>query len=230
MLIGHVAVALGAKKAAPKTSFGTLLLAAQWLDLIWPVFLMLGWERVRIVPGITAVSPFEFTSYPLTHSLLADFGWALLLAGLYLVFKKNRRGALVIWACVMSHWLLDFISHRPDLPLYPGSPLVGLGLWNSVSMTLIVEGALFVAGVMIYSRTTRARDKTGEYSYKTFVALLVLIYLASLMGPPPPSVAAVEWAGVLSWLFLAWAYWMDEHRTLKNPPSPPAPPSVEQVN
>ena len=226
MLIGHVAVALGAKKASPKTSFGTLLLAAQWPDLLWPLFLMLGWERVRIVPGITAVSPLDFTSYPLTHSLLADFGWGMLLAGLYVIFKKNLSGAVVIWACVMSHWLLDFISHRPDLPLYPGSRLVGLGLWNSVSVTLLVEGGLFVAGAMIYSRTTHARDKMGEYSYKTFVALLVLIYLASLMGPPPPSVTAVEWAGVFAWFFIAWAYWLDEHRS----PATQPPPSIEPLN
>jgi membrane-bound metal-dependent hydrolase YbcI (DUF457 family) len=229
MLIGHVAVALGAKKVAPKTSFGTLLLAAQWPDLLWPLFLMLGWERVRIVPGITAVSPLDFTSYPFTHSLLADFGWAMVLAGLYLIFKKNRRGAFVLWACVLSHWLLDFISHRPDLPLYPGSHLVGLGIWNSVSVTLLVEGGLFVAGAVIYSRVTRARDKTGAYGYKTFIALLVLIYLASLMGPPPPSVSAVEWAGVLSWLFVAWAYWLDDHRTLATQPSAPPPPG-ETVN
>ena len=228
MLIGHVAVALGAKKAAPKTSFGTLLLAAQWPDLLWPLFLMLGWERVRIVPGLTAVSPLDFTSYPFTHSLLADFGWGLLLAGFYLVFKKNQRGAFVIWACVMSHWLLDYISHRPDLPLYPGSQLVGLGLWDSVSATLLVEGGLFVAGVMIYNRTTRARDKAGEYSYKAFVALLVLIYLASLAGPPPPSVNAVEWAGVLSWILLAWAYWLDDHRIVTN--HPPHQPSAEPAS
>ena len=107
--------------------------------------------------------------------------------------------------------------------LYPGSQLVGLGLWNSVSATLLVEGGLFVACAVIYSRTTRPRDKVGEYSYKTFIALFVLIYLASLMGPPPPSVNAVEWAGVLSWVFLAWAYWIDDHRTLTTqaPPSPP---------
>ena len=222
MFIGHVAVALGAKKASPKTSLGTLLLAAQLPDLLWSVFLILGWERVRIVRGITAVSPLDFTSYPLSHSLLADFGWALLLAGLYLTFKKDRRGALVVWACVMSHWLLDFISHRPDLPLYPGSHLVGLGLWDSVSVTLLVEGGLFVAGVMIYSRTTHPRDKIGEYSYKTFVAFLVLIYLASLMGPPPPNVTAVEWTGVLAWFLLAWAYWIDQHRTTSKPPVPPA--------
>lgn len=226
MFIGHVAVALGAKKAAPKTSLGTLLLAAQLPDLLWPLFLMLGWERVQIVPGITAVSPLDFISYPLTHSLLADFGWGLLFGGLYLVFKKDRSGAFVLWACVMSHWLLDFISHRPDLPLYPGSRLVGLGLWNSVSATLLVEGGLFVIGAMIYSRTTYARDKVGRYSYKTFVALLVLIYLAALIGPPPPSVNAIEWAGVSGWLFLAWAYWIDDHRTLTTPPPAPPPPTV----
>ena len=226
MLIGHVAVALGAKKSSPKTSFGTLLLAAQWPDLIWPLFLMLGWEHVRIVPDITAVSPLDFTSYPLSHSLLADLGWGLLLAGLYLIFKKNRRGALVIGVCVLSHWLLDFISHRPDLPIYPGSHLVGLGVWNSVSATLLIEGGLFIAGAMIYSRSTRPKDKIGEYSYKTFIAVLVLIYLSSLMGPPPPSVNAVEWAGVFSWFFIAWAYWLDDHR----PPVTPPPPVIEPVN
>jgi len=231
MLIGHFAVALGAKKAAPKTSFGTLLLAAQLPDLIWPVFLILGWEHVQIAPGITAVNPLEFVSYPFTHSLLADFGWAFVLAGLYLVFAKNRRGALVIWACVMSHWLLDYISHGPDLPLYPGSQLVGLGVWDSISMTLIIEGGIFIIGTMIYSRTTRPRDKIGEYSYKTFIALLVLIYLASLAGPPPPSVDAVEWAGVFCWIFLAWAYWIDDHRATVLPPLPPPPtPFVERVD
>ncbi|MCL5670670.1 MAG: hypothetical protein M1423_05140, partial [Acidobacteria bacterium] len=153
----------------------------------------------------------------------------LLLGGLYLIIRKNRRGAFVVGACVLSHWLLDFISHRPDLPLYPGSRLVGLGIWNSVSVTLLVEGGLFVAGAVIYSRVTRAKDKTGEYGYKTFIALLVLIYLASLMGPPPPSVRAVEWAGILSWLFVAWAYWLDEHRTLTTQPSPP-PPAGTPVN
>jgi len=227
MLIGHVAVALGAKKAAPKTSFGTLLLAAQWPDLIWPVFLIFGWERVRIVPDITAVSPLDFISYPLTHSLLAVIGWGLLLAGLYLILKKEKRGALVICVCVMSHWVLDFLTHRPDLPIYPGSQLYGLGLWNSISATLLVEGGLFVAGVALYNRFTRPLDKTGQYSFKTFVILLVLIYLGSMISPPPPSVSAIEWTGVLAWVFIAWAYWIDQHRTLT---PPPVQPSVEALN
>lgn len=220
MLIGHVAVALGAKKAAPRTSLGTLLLAAQWSDLLWPIFLAFGLENVRIVPGITAVSPLDFTRYPFTHSLLADFGWALILAGIYLVFKKNRRGAFVIWACVMSHWVLDYIVHRPDLPLYPGSRLFGMGLWNSVAGTLLIEGGLFVIGVIIYSRTTRALDRIGGYAYRTFVLFLVLIYLASIMGPPPTSVRSIEIAGLLSWFFVAWAYWIDQHRTTAKPQSP----------
>lgn len=214
MFIGHVAVALGVKKASAKTPLGTLLLAALWPDLIWPFFLALGWERVEIIPGYTAVSPLDFTHYALSHSLLAVFGWAMLLAGAYLVLRKSRQGALWIGLCVISHWLLDALSHSSDLPLYPGgNHFVGLGLWNSFSGTLLVEGALFVAGVVLYSKTTQARDKTGDFAFRSFVGLMVFIYLLSLMGPPPPSVGAVEVVGILAWLLVPWAYWIDRHRT-----------------
>jgi len=221
MFIGHFAVALGAKKTAPKTSLGTLLLAAQWPDLVWPLFLAFGWERAAIAPGDTAVTPVAFIRYPLSHSLLADFGWALLLAGVYLVFRKNRRGAFWVGACVMSHWLLDALSHRADLPLYPrGDTLVGLGLWNSLFGTVLVEGTLFVAAVVLYSTITQPRDKIGDYAFRSFVGLLVLLYLANLLGPPPPSVGAIEVTGILSWLFIPWAYWIDRHRTIR--PAHPA--------
>jgi len=216
MFIGHIAVALGAKKASPKTSLGTLLLAAQWPDIIWPLFLAFGWEKVEIAPGSTAVSPLDFIRYPLSHSLLADFGWAMLLAGVYLVLRKNRRGALWVGFCVLSHWLLDALNHRPDLALYPGSDkFIGLGLWNSVFGTLIVEGTLFVAAVILYSKTTQPRDKIGDYAFRSFVGLLVFLYLAGLMGPPPPSVGAIEVAGFLGWLFVPWAYWIDRHRAVR---------------
>lgn len=215
MFIGHIAVALGAKKASPQTSLGTLLLAAQWPDILWPLFLAFGWEKVEIDPGNTAVSPLAFTHYPLSHSLLADCGWALLLAGVYLVLRKNRRGALWVGLCVMSHWLLDALSHRPDLPLYPrGDILVGLGLWNSVFGTVLVEGTMFVAAVILYSRTMQPRDKTGDYAFRSFVGLLVFLYLMGLLGPPPPSVSAVEMAGFLGWVMVPWGYWIDRHRTL----------------
>lgn len=220
MFIGHIAVALGVKKASPKTSLGTLVLAALWPDLLWPLFLVLGWEKVEIVPGNTAVSPLSFSRYALSHSLLADFGWAMLLAGVYLLLRKNRQGALWVWFCVLSHWLLDALSHRPDLALYPGGDqFVGLGLWNSVFGTFVVEGALFVAGVILYRKATQARDKIGDYAFRSFVWLLAFLYLASLLGSTPPSVGAVEAAGILSWLLVAWAYWIDRHRTttLANP-------------
>jgi membrane-bound metal-dependent hydrolase YbcI (DUF457 family) len=222
MFMGHIAVALGAKKAAPKTSLGTLLLAAQWPDIIWPLFLAFGWEKVEIDPGNTAVSPLNFTHYPLSHSLLADFGWALLLAGVYLVLRKNHRGALWVGLCVLSHWLLDALSHRPDLPLYPRSDtLVGLGLWNSVFGTVLVEGTMFVAAVILYSRVTEPRDKTGDYAFRSFVGLLVLFYLMALLGPPPPNVGAVQVTGFLGWLMIPWGYWIDGHRALAHAnPSP----------
>src|SRR6476646_10437956 len=133
MFIAHFGVALAAKKAAPKTSLGTLILAAQFLDFLWPAFLLLGIEHVRIVPGATTVSPLEFTDYPISHSLLMATVWAVLFGGVYYGLRRNARSALVVGTAVISHWVLDFIVHRPDLQLYPGSEVrVGLGLWNSL--------------------------------------------------------------------------------------------------
>src|SRR5215470_3818452 len=139
MFIGHFGVAMAAKKVAPKPSLGTLVLAALLVDGIWPVFLLLGWERVAIVPGITAVTPLEFVSYPYTHSLVAGALWAALLGGGYYALRRDANGAGWIAALVLSHWMLDFASHRPDMPLWPGSPTVGLGLWYSIPLTFIAE-------------------------------------------------------------------------------------------
>jgi len=155
MFLGHFGVAMAAKKAAPKASLGTLVLAAQFADLLWPVFLLLGWERVRIAPGITRVTPLDFVSYPWSHSLLMDLAWGTALGAVYFALRRDGRGAWVVGACVPSHWVLDWIAHRPDMPLYPGGPRFGLGLWNSVPATLVVELVLFVAGAAIYLIATR---------------------------------------------------------------------------
>jgi len=213
MFIGHIAIALAAKRSAPRTSLGTLAIAAEFTDLLWPIFLLLGWEQVRIAPGITAVTPLDFVSYPISHSLLADLGWASLLAGVYMIRRRYLKGAVVLWACVMSHWVLDAISHQPDLPLYPGgSILVGLGLWDSLLATLLVEGAMFVGGVAIYLRSTRAKDKTGVFAFRTLVLAFIFFYLANVLGPPPPSVKALEIGALCTWLFVPWFYWIDRHR------------------
>ena len=212
MFIGHLGLAFAAKKVAPRPSLGTLALAAQLVDGVWPVFLLLGWEKVEIVPGITAVTPLLFASYPYTHSLAAGAVWALLLAGGYYLLRRDGVGAGWIAALVVSHWILDFISHRPDMPLWPDGPKVGLGLWNSVPATLAVEFALFAGGIWLYVSATRARDRVGTWALAAFVLLLAVLYLAAVFGPPPPSVTVLAMSGILGWLFVVWAYWIDRHR------------------
>jgi hypothetical protein len=187
--------------------------AVEFADLLWPIFLLLGWEQVRIVPGITVATPLEFVSYPLSHSLLADLGWASLFAGLYLIVKGYRRGALAIWTCVMSHWILDAISHQPDMPLYPGGRVfIGLGLWNSLPGTLLLEGAIFGAGVAIYLRSTCAKDETGVVAFWSLIITLIVFYFANIFGPPPPNLTALKIAALCGWVFVPWFYWIDRHR------------------
>ena len=212
MFIGHLGLAFAAKKVAPRPSLGTLALAAQLVDGVWPVFLLLGWEKVEIVPGITAVTPLLFVSYPYTHSLAAGAVWAMLLAGGYYLLRRDGVGAGWIAALVVSHWILDFVSHRPDMPLWPGGPKVGLGLWNSIPATLAVEFALFAVGIWLYVSATRARDRVGTWALAAFVLLLAVLYLAAVFGPPPPSVQVLAMSGLLGWLFVVWAYWIDRHR------------------
>jgi membrane-bound metal-dependent hydrolase YbcI (DUF457 family) len=214
MFIGHYAVALAAKKAAPRTSLGTLFVAAQLVDLLWPALLLLGLEHVRIDPGNTAVTPLDFYDYPITHSLAGAVLWSLLLGVLYHVIRRDVRGSLVVGACVFSHWILDFVTHRPDLPLwFTGTMRVGAGLWNSVAGTFVVEAGMFVAGVVMYLNTTRSRDRTGMYAFWSLIVMLFAIYCGNLLGPPPPDAGTIAVAGNAAWLFVLWAYWADSHRT-----------------
>jgi hypothetical protein len=219
MFIGHYAVALAAKKAAPRTSLGTLFLAAQFADLLWPMLLVLGLEHVRIDPGNTAVTPLDFYDYPITHSLAGAVLASLLLGILYRLIRRDRRGALVVGACVFSHWILDFLTHRPDLPLwFTGSTRVGAGLWNSVPWTLVVEVGMFAAGIALYIKTTRRKDRTGLYAFWSLIAVLFAVYCGNLFGPPPPDAKTIAIAGNATWLFVLWAYWADSHRRVEGLP------------
>ena len=230
MFIGHFGVALAAKRVTPRTSLGTLVMAAQFVDLIWPLFLLLHVERVLISPGATVVTPLDFISYPLSHSLLADVGWAFLFAGIYKIVKGDSRGAVCLWFVLLSHWLLDALTHQPDLPLYPGSSRhVGLGLWNSLSGTLLVECVIFFIGVRMYARATHARDRMGAAAFRSFIALLFMFYLVNLFGPPPPSENAVAWGSLSLWLLVAWAYWLDRHRLAGPPPPRPVLTTLGQL-
>jgi hypothetical protein len=213
LFIGHYAVALASKRFAPRTSLGVLIAAASLLDLLWPIFILLGWEQVRIQSGNTAFTPLDFVSYPISHSLVAAIGWATLFALFYYLMVRYGRGASVIWVGVVSHWVLDLVSHRPDMPLYPGGPRLGLGLWNSIIATVIVEGLMFAIGVGIYLRVTRAKDGIGRWGLLSFVVAVSAFYVANIFSPPPPSVRLLGIGALaLSSLLILWAWWADRHR------------------
>lgn len=213
MFIGHFAVGFAAKLAAPRVSLGTLFLSAQFIDLLWPTFLLLGIERVRIEPGATTVTPLVFEHYPYSHSLLAVLGWAAFLGALHFLLRRDRRSALVLGALVLSHWCLDLLVHRADLPILPwGSTLVGLRLWSSLPLTLALEVPMFMLGFWLYARSTRALDRVGRWGLVGLVLVLFLIYAGSIFGAPPPSVTAIAWAGQLQWLLVLWGYWVDQRR------------------
>jgi hypothetical protein len=224
MFLGHFGVGLAAKRFAPRASLGTLFLGAQFVDLLWPTLLLLGVERVSISPGATAVTPLDFSHYPISHSLLAVVGWAVLIGGAHLALRGAKREALVVALLVISHWLLDALVHRPDLPLTPaGESRVGLGLWNSLPATLLLEMSVFLLGVWLYSRVTQARDGVGRWGYLGLVVFLLLIYAGNLLGEPPPGAAAIAWVGQAQWLLVLWGYWLDKHREPRGNTTIPAP-------
>jgi hypothetical protein len=217
MFIGHFGVALGAKRLVPTVSLGTLIFAAEFLDLIWPIFLLLGLEHVRIAPGITKVSPFDFYDYPISHSLITVLGWSIVVGGVHFVLRRNRSAAIMLGIAVLSHWVLDFVTHRPDLPLWPAGPKVGLGIWNSWTASIATETFVFAAGLLMYIRKTRSRDRVGEYAFWSLATFLVLGWISSLVAGAPPSTAALAWGGLTISLTVPWGWWADSHRSIRPP-------------
>jgi FtsH-binding integral membrane protein len=216
MFIGHFALAFAARRAEKGASLGTYMAAAQFPDLIWPYLLLAGVERVSIVPGDTAFTPLRFDSYPISHSLLTVAAGGALFGVAHWWRQRRARAAVLLALLVVSHWILDFVTHRPDLPIAPGLPVkLGLGLWNSVAGTLVVETILFGAAVWLYLRDTRPRDGIGRHAMAAFLALLVVIYLAAAFGPPPPSARAVALSTTPAILFAFWASWADRHRVAR---------------
>jgi membrane-bound metal-dependent hydrolase YbcI (DUF457 family) len=214
MFIGHFALGFALKRTAPRTNLGWLIASVLFLDLVWPIFVLLGIERVEVDPGNTVFTPLDFVSYPYSHSLAAAFIWSLLFGAAYFVSSKYKAGSVVVAIGVLSHWILDMVVHRPDLPLYPGSDTkLGFGVWNSFLSTLVIEIVMFGVGIWLYSAGTRAIDRVGKYAFFAFVVFLVIVYLANAFGPPPPSTTAVAIVAALAWLFPFWAAWFDRHRT-----------------
>jgi hypothetical protein len=180
--------------------------------MLWPLLLLAGLEQVRIVPGLMAASPFDFTSYPISHSLVAQLGWGAIFGVAYFLLKRDGGTALIIGGLVPTHWVLDFIAHRPDMPIFPGGAKYGLGMWNSLPLTMLVEFLVFVAGIAVYLGITRAKDRTGNLALWSLLGLLAVLYVGSLFGPPPPNVKVLAESALAIWLTVPWAAWADRHR------------------
>jgi len=175
--------------------------------------LLVGIERVSIVPGATAFNPLVFDSYPWSHSLLLACIWGLCAAGIARWRGVAAGAAILIGAVVVSHWFLDYFSHAADMPLWPGkSPLLGLGLWNSVVATLLVEGALFLTGIVLYVRATRPVDRIGSWGFWSFIVVTTVMWASGPWSAPPPSPQFLAWFGLGAYLLVAWAGWVDRHR------------------
>ena len=216
MFIGHYAVGLAAKKFAPRTSLGVLIAAPILLDLLWPIFLLLGWEHVSIEPNRNPFLRLAFDSYSISHGLIAVVGWATLFAAIYFGIARYVTGAIVIWIGVVSHWLLDYVVHRPDLPLYAGSRQFGLALWNHRGLVIAIELAMFVIAIWIYLRQTKAKDGIGKYLFWGFIVFLLAVYALAIFGPAPPSTNKLAIGTLLMWLLIPWAWWFDKHREVSS--------------
>jgi hypothetical protein len=223
MIIGHLALGFAAKRAAPRASLAMLFLASQFADVLWPVLVALGIEQVRIDPGNTVFMPLDFVRYPYSHSLVLMTVWGILLGLIRRsLVQDGARAAVVVGALVVSHWVLDFVTHWADLPLYPGGPLFGLGLWNSIPGTLMVEMPMFVAGLWLYVVATDARDWIGRWVFWALVGFLLVGYVAAI-GWVPPSIPALVGSALGGTVLLTiWSWCADAHRSVLVSPASPS--------
>ena len=213
MFVGHLAVSLIAKVVEPRAPLSALVAASFGLDLVWPFLVLAGAETVTVAPGNTTFTPLAFESYPWSHSLLMAGVWGAIAGGLMYGVSKSPRVALTVGTVVVSHWILDFLTHRPDLPLWPGGPQFGLGLWNSIPATILVEGGLFAAAIGLYVRACQPRDAVGRWALWALVSLTSAIWITQPWSPPPPSSNAVAGMALAMLIFPFWGAWIDRHRS-----------------
>jgi hypothetical protein len=220
MFLGHYGIAFALKRAEPKLSLGTLFIAVQFPDLLWGIFVLIGWEVARIVPEYTAVTPLEFLNYPISHSLVGIIIWSVVAAALYYSWptrdtSRHWQAAAVVGLAVFSHYPLDVLVHVPDLPLMGNdSAKLGLGLWNNPVATLAAEALVFGAGLALYVARRSHRHPVRAGRMLVVVLLLVGVYLASIYGPLPPNMTAVAVSDIVFILAMgALAGWADRRAT-----------------
>jgi hypothetical protein len=215
MGVGHIAVGFASKRWAPNVSLGWLLVAPVFVDILFSVFVLLGIERARIVPGITEAMPLDLQYVGVSHSLVAVLGWAVAFAALYLALHGDRRAAVILAVGVFSHFVLDWVSHGPDMPILPAGPRFGLGLWNYPVTAMLVESAMLAAGLALYLHTTRAPRVRNTVAIVAVTGLLFAINLGAYFGPPPPSVDAMAVSNLVLTVVVWFLAWLDRARELR---------------
>ena len=215
MFVGHYGPSFAIKSVRRGIPLWVLFVAVQLLDFGWAVLVLLGVEKVRIVPGITASNPLDLYYMPYTHSLIAAFLWAAAATVLSrpLLGLRDWSGAVWIGAAVFSHWVLDFLVHRPDLALYDNRAKVGLGLWNHPVIALSLEALFLFGGLVLYLRRTKPLTAIGRVGPPIFGVLMLGIQVYVAFGPPPPSPAAAAGTALVGYIvFAAVAHWLDRQR------------------
>ena len=214
MFVGHYSVSFLVKGTDKKIPLWVLFLAVQFVDIFWALFVLLGIEKVRIVPGITATNPLDLYYMPYTHSLVAALGWFGVAFFAYKFFAAcTNRLAFLVGLAVLSHWPLDLVVHKPDLPLYDVQFKMGLGLWNSPVLAFLLEVLLLLGGIVLYFRSTQAKTPAGKYSMFLFGAAMFAVQALVFFGPPPPSPSVLALTGLTSYfLFAGIAFWLEKKR------------------
>lgn len=210
MFIGHFGAGLAAKSFDKKILLGVLILASQFADLIWPVLVLLKLEKVAIETGFTSTAQLNLAGYPWSHSLPAVIMWAFLLGIIYYLVKKDFFSSLIVGTLVVSHWVLDLFTQSFDLKIFPWLGYkAGFGLWNSILLTILVEAALFIVGVYLFWRVTKTKDAKYNVRFWSFVIFLIIVYVMTVFGPPPPSEMELVYTSLSLWIFVLWGFWID---------------------
>ena len=215
MFVGHYGPSLAAKAAKNPIPLWVLFIAVQLLDVFWSIFVLLGIEKVRITPGITATNPLDLYYMPYTHSLLGAMLWSVAAGIAYYVFRKadGLSAAALVGAAVFSHWVLDWLVHRPDLPLYDNSFKVGLGLWNYPVFAFLLEIAVLFSGMYLYMKTTTRVARGGGFGIVIFGFVMLAVQAYIFFGPPPTSDKAAAVTALVSYsAFAGIAYWLERKR------------------
>lgn len=217
MFVGHYGPSFLAKRFDPQIPLWVLFVAVQLLDVFWAIFIFLGVERLRIVPGFTETNALDLYYMPYTHSLPGALAWAAAAAVLYRLITGSGRGAALVGTAVFSHWPLDLLVHRPDLALYDNAAKVGFGLWNHPYVTLILEGTLLLGAMGLYLKRSRPAAGRSRYPMPAFGLAILLMQAGMLYSPPPPTDRAMAATALTAYVLLAAVIaWLERGRVAED--------------